>query len=320
MDNLATSSCSSSWQSRSWLLTVPADSVSRDELYSQLEGYSGVVGQLERGTSGTDYLHWQLYLENRTPIRFTTLKRKLPKAHLEIRRGSRLQAYEYVTKADTRVNDERFEIGEIDLDDESGYRSDLEEIRSAVLDDGLSFDQVLLNFPAAMRNPRGIQELVNARDRQRLESQVRELSVSWVYGDPGVGKTSGVIARYDYGEMFRVTDYANPFDSYRGQPVLVLDEFRGQFRLPLFLNLADRYPMELPARYSNKIAAFETLVIVSNWSPLELFNEFYAPSLESGAVSASREAFLRRIHSSEQVLSGGKFVDVPVRASRGELF
>ncbi|WP_445293067.1 hypothetical protein [Corynebacterium sp. KPL2825] len=49
-----------------------------------------------KGKSG--YLHWQIYLSHDQPIRFSTLKNKLPTAHLEPRRGTAREAVAYVTK------------------------------------------------------------------------------------------------------------------------------------------------------------------------------------------------------------------------------
>ena len=47
-------------------------------------------------------------------------------------------------------------------------------------------------------------------------------------------------------------DYFHPFDNYRGQDVIVFDEFRSGINFSLFLQLIDAYPVELPCRYNNK--------------------------------------------------------------------
>ena len=56
------------------------------------------------------------------------------------------------------------------------------------------------------------------------------------------------------------------------------------------LNLCDIYPLELPARYSNKYACYETVYIVSNWS----LEAQYQDAQEYDRPSWL--ALLRRIH------------------------
>ena len=56
------------------------------------------------------------------------------------------------------------------------------------------------------------------------------------------------------------------------------------------LNYCDIYPISLPARYSNKVACYETVYILSN-TPLE--NQYQDVQKEEPETWA---AFLRRIH------------------------
>ena len=56
------------------------------------------------------------------------------------------------------------------------------------------------------------------------------------------------------------------------------------------LQYCDIYPMELPARYSNKFACYETVYIISNWSLEEQYKEVQKENPKSW------NAFLRRIH------------------------
>ena len=56
--------------------------------------------------------------------------------------------------------------------------------------------------------------------------------------------------------MYRVTDYKHPFDSYCGEEVLVLEEFRSDFPIGSILNYLDIYPIQLPAGYNNKQACY----------------------------------------------------------------
>ena len=72
--------------------------------------------------------------------------------------------------------------------------------------------------------------------------------------------------QYGYSNVFRVTDYEHPFDGYKGQDVIVFEEFRSSLRIGDMLNYLDGYPVELRCRYSNKQACFTKVYIISNIS------------------------------------------------------
>ena len=56
------------------------------------------------------------------------------------------------------------------------------------------------------------------------------------------------------------------------------------------LNYCDIYPIQLPSRYSNKVACYETVYIVSNWDLEKQYPDCKKNDKES------YDAFLRRIH------------------------
>ena len=286
--------CSKSTQSRSWMATVSAEKMRREEIEEALEPYS-YIGQLEEG-SEDGYRHWQLLIDGSTsPIRFSTLKNKLPTAHLEPRRGPMRQAIEYVTKETTRVAEEpRLEHGTIRHSDERGRRKDVDIVREAVLEKGLSADEIFLQVPESARMTSFVERLVAARERAQ-NSAPREVEVMWLYGPPGTGKTSLAV---DIGgdDFYRVTDYSHPFDSYAGEKTLILDEFDGSMPLSLVLNILDVWPMMLPARYVDRVAAYSKVVLVSNEAPWSFY---------SWAAASQRQALARRINTIMYVDASG---------------
>lgn len=277
--------CSKTTQSRSWMATVSAEKMTRKEIEEALASYN-YLGQLEEG-SEDGYRHWQLLIDGgQSPIRFSTLKRRLPTAHIEPRRGLIQQAIEYVTKEETRVLEEpRLEHGTIKHSDEKGRRKDVEIVREAVLEKGLSADEVFLQVPESNRMTAMVEKLVAARDRSR-HTKPRQLEVIWLYGPPGTGKTS-LAVEMGGTSYYRVTDYQHPFDSYSGEETLILDEFDGEMRLSTLLNVLDVWPMMLPARYADRVAAYSQVVLVSNEAPWS----FYPWETQS-----RRQAFMRRVH------------------------
>ena len=118
----------------------------------------------------------------------------------------------------------------------------------------------------------------------------RALEVFYIWGKTGVGKTRFVMDKYGYTKVFRVTNYAHPFDGYKGQSVILFDEFRSSLPIADMLNYLDGYPLMLPCRYADKVACFSTIYFASN-IPLEKQYQD-VPVVEPETY----RAFLRRIH------------------------
>lgn len=129
---------------REWMLTVPADGqkgVKRQELEAILDKYSAYAGQLEKGESG--YLHWQIVIANENPIRFSTLKNKLPTAHIEVCKDVPA-SYRYCTKKDTRVPGEtpliKGDWDKLSKPKNAGERTDLSELRELITSTNIGLD------------------------------------------------------------------------------------------------------------------------------------------------------------------------------------
>ena len=116
------------------------------------------------------------------------------------------------------------------------------------------------------------------------------LKVIYISGITGTGKTRGVLDEHGDANVYRVSDYLHPFDQYTCQPVIAFEEFRSSLRISDMLNYCDIYPISLPARYSNKVACYETVYILSNTSLESQYQDVQKEEPETWA------AFLRRIH------------------------
>lgn len=86
---------------------------------------------------------------------------------------------------------------------------------------------------------------------------------------------------YGYSNVYRVTDYAHPFDSYDCEDVIIFEEFRSSLPLGCMLNYLDIYPIKLPARYANKQACFTKIFIISNWELERQYQELQVTDKES---------------------------------------
>ena len=94
-----------------------------------------------------------------------------------------------------------------------------------------------------------------------------------------------------------MTNYQPPFDGYKGEPVIVFNEFRSNLPLGDMLNYLDGYPLMLPSRYADKVACYTEVYLVSN-IPLEK----QYPNVQQEEPE-SWNAFKRRIHHCYELLS-----------------
>ncbi|MCL2861555.1 MAG: RNA helicase domain-containing protein [Firmicutes bacterium] len=278
-------------RSRSWLVTQSAEKISQADLITALSSYTW-IGQLEKGEK-SDYEHYQIYIENIEPIRFSTLKKKLPNAFIGERRGTRRQAYDYVTKTETRIG-EPIGNGEINLEEEQGKRNDLRNI-IMLLEEGASMAEIQNAYPSQfLLYSNRIKAYVSARDEQRQEifrKSFRQLTTTYIWGKTGVGKTRFVMEKYGYENVYVVTNYdRSMWDTYKGQKVVLFDEFRSHLKISDILKQLDGYPLDLPARYNNKTACYDTVYIASN---IPLLSQY--PLIQQEEPETF-EAFKRRIH------------------------
>ena len=125
--------------------------------------------------------------------------------------------------------------------------------------------------------------------QEQFKNTFRQLEVYYCYGKAGCGKTRSIMEKYGYENVSRITDYKHPFDNYKGQDVIIFEEFRSSLKIQDMLNYLDGYPLDLPCRYNNKIACFTKVYIISN-IPL---NEQYTDIQRN--YEETWKAFLRRI-------------------------
>ncbi len=286
-------------ESRRWVLTLPEKEYSEADVRHRLGKYKAVVGQLEAAPT-TGYLHWQLYLESKSAIRFSTLRKLFPKGHYEVARKTRIQAVKYATREDKRAESGVvINLGQLDLTVKQGKRTDLDSYSEQIMLEGKSADEVIHDDPRAVIYVNHLRQLELIRDRETWGKKFREIEVHYIHGSTRTGKTSALFETYGYEAIYRVPNWKNPFDGYRGQDILLLDEYNTSVPMVDLLKILEGYPLEVSARYADKIAKFTKVFIVSN---LELDEQHQ--TLQQEHVK-QWEAFKARLTSvSELVIEG----------------
>lgn len=293
-------------QAKRWMLTIPAAEYSKEQVEAALASYT-YVGQLEEGEE-TGYVHWQVYVDNPTGIRFSTLKNKLPTAHLEQAQAEAKACVEYVTKESTSKG-VRIRRGTIETKDRSQNAAEkLAEMRLLIASGEKSFSDLIIEEQLAARHVNYLREFEFQIRKKKAQRTNRDIQVHYVYGAPGVGKTRLVYERFfkNPEDLYSATDYLHPFDAYDNEKALLLDEFVGQIDFTYLLKLLDRYPMQLSARYANKFAGFTEVWLLSNLPLSDLYRDVQVNS------HAQWNALMRRITTYQRMEDDGSLVDVPL--------
>ena len=237
------------------------------------------------------------FAANISAIRFSTVKSLFPTAHIDTAKGSSEENRDYVQKSGKWANDPKADTANPDTFEEwgelpierQGERTDL-AILYGYIKDGLSNFEIMEQNPDYMLNLEKIERARQAIREQQYRDTFRQLEVIYIWGKTGTGKTRGVMEKYSYSGVYRVTDYSHPFDSYAGEDVLLWDEYSSNFKIRDLLNYLDGYPLSLPCRYTNRIACYTRVYIISN---LCLSRQYPDIQFDSPATFA---ALLRRIH------------------------
>lgn len=292
-------------RSRKWLITInnPVDhgfphDVIKDTL-QLIEGLDYWCMCDEIGGETACYHTHLFIMRKNSGIRFDHVKKLFPPAHIDPGYGLAQENYAYVRKEGkwagtekelTNLPDTFEEFGKCPQE-VPGKRNDLNQLYG-MIKDGLSNYEILEQNPYYLEKLDRIDGVREMLYEEKFKNTLRDVIVEYWQGDPGTGKTSGVYAMYpNYSDVYRIFDYKNPWDTYRGQDVVVFDDFHSSmFLLPIMLNWITGYPTSLRSRYRQKTACFTKVYILSN-VPLE---QQYPSCQRDDPVSW--QAFLRRIH------------------------
>lgn len=232
----------------------------------------------EVGMNGTP--HFQGFAQLHKLTRFNTIKKMIPKAHIESMRGTAEQAAEYCKK-----EGKFHEYGELRR---MGERSDIARCADMVLSMKRIREVAITEPTTYIKYHKGIEKLQKILIEPRNEKP--EVKVFW--GPTGVGKTKKAMDWLPDAYVW-LPQNGQWFDGYEGQEEVILDEFRGQLPFGMILSLLDRYSCKV--QFKGGMCEFRGLkiAITSPKPPLKWYD------LEDDHDKS--EQLLRRIDTSEQM-------------------
>lgn len=261
-------------RSRTWCITDHDTSEERkrwlNENVEEIQSLEYFVWGLETCPK-TKKEHGQGYVRFAHAVTLSACKKRLGSntVHLEVKRGTEYEAASYCWKE----CDDPIEFGTRPEEDGSHRDASVWDVILRMLGDGASNAEIMRAYPAAYaRYSTGIEKMRMDILSERL-NHWRDVRVTYVWGKTGVGKTRTILEGVeDPSDVFRVTDYRHPFDSYRGQKILMFEEFRSSLPIEQMLILLDGYTCELPCRYANKVSGWDEVFIVTNVEPHEQYS------------------------------------------------
>lgn len=229
-----------------------------------------LIAAREVGASGTPHL--QGYLELETQMRFNALKDKIPRAHLEARKGTAKQADDYCRKGEQSHEEWAAEgtagpnygvnvdiavvLGALGTQ-KPGRRTDLLEVVESVLE-GANLRQLAENHPEQyIKFNKGIQDYRAKMTAPRSADTPKEIIVH--YGPTGTNKTRTAVEAHPEAYLIG-PEQGKWHDGYDQHTEVILEEFRAQFTFGYLLRYLDRYPMQV--EYKGGLTPFKADTII----------------------------------------------------------
>ena len=260
---------------RSWVGTINNLQFSDAEYLDKFKSIPGVkyfCGQREKApTTGKE--HIQFFIDFADKIYFTELqalfKDKIHSGiHFERRKAkTKQEAHDYALKEGKWENDisragEKMRFGELV---EERERTDMAAIIERIKQ-GATNIELLDEFPTQFfRYKKHIEAVRRTFQEHEHGNKYRELRVFYISGVPRTGKTTFITKKYGKPNVCRVVyEKGWYFENYRGQDVLLFDEFNGQIAITLMNEYLDVWLDSLRCRNEDKIPLYTKAYVISN--------------------------------------------------------
>lgn len=240
--------------------------------------------------------HCHAVLEDSKAMRFSAVKKIFSAMHIEPTKGNKEQAENYIQKkgAFAEKGEKVLHIARRgDIKGAQGQRRDLEVIED-LIQQGFTPEQIFEMSFSFRRYEKMIRDAYFSF-RNKNTPVLRDVLVKWHIGESGSGKTFTVcklVEKYGQGAVYILGDYDNGgLDKYCGEPILFMDEFRGQIRYSALLMMLQGYKIPLHARYTNIIPLWNQVHITSVLPPEKLYSDMVRENKDLDSI----QQLLRRI-------------------------
>lgn len=264
----------------------------------------------------TSYAHYQCYIQLNEQIRRQGFWKMVGfKCHMENQRGTNEEARNYCWKGQFEEKGTEFpqpsaitqEYGRFCKG--QGERSEMLDIKE-FLDEGLTHYAIVNKdvkyFSSYGRYHSFYEKFKNWADDERLNVTRQPLDVRCIHGaNWGTGKTTAIYTKWGEKNVYRLKDPNGDnknWNGYRGQKVLLIDDFYSWIKLTDMLNILDNKPYRVRQLNGYRWAEWTHVYITSNQSPRQWY-----PKIRNSYDDDKRdvlEAFYSRIKKCLKVTKG----------------
>jgi len=209
----------------------------------------------EVGESGTPHL--QGMINFKSPISFNSIKKKIPRAHIE-KTIDQHGSMEYCKK-----DNDYYEAGEPPA---QGKRSDIEEVRHILTSGG--------NIRDVVSVAKSIQSVRMAEIHLKYFEKKRNWkpTVRWYYGATGTGKSKTAYEECDAHDPYVAMSTGKWFEGYDAHTHVIIDDMRKDFmKFHELLRMLDRYAFTVECKGGSRQFLATDIYITSCYAPDEMF-------------------------------------------------
>lgn len=240
-------------RSRKWLITInnPAEhGFDHARIRAAVLDLPGILYWCLCDEQGDECetLHTHVFFVCQNQLTHTQVDARFPSFHRDIAYGKCKENRAYVLKDGEKFNkqedgsysykdtgghlheginfsDTFEEGGEMPIE-QQGKSRDADKIVELVKS-GATNEEIVNAVASAYRDLEKVERVRSMYRDAQFKDSWRELEITYIFGKTGSGKTRSVMDKYGYANVYRVTDYKHPFDTYDGQDVIIFEEFRG---------------------------------------------------------------------------------------------
>ena len=242
-------------RARNWCFTLNNWTETEYEAIKEINSTYIIIGK-EVGDEGTPHLQGYIELDN--AMTMSALKKKMPRAHLEISKGNAEHNTKYCSKGKdfyTNGNPKK-----------QGKRSDIDDVR-ATLKSGANM-RTVVETAASHQSIRMAEIYLTYHEEKRDWLPI----VKWYWGATGTGKTRQAYA--DSIDPFTCGTTIKWWQGYDKHQHIIIDDFRTGFcTLRELLRLLDRYPFLVECKGSSRQLLAKQIIITAPHKPDHYYGE-----------------------------------------------
>lgn len=215
-----------------------------------------VVGR-EVGDEGTP--HFQGYVYFKEAKSFSSVKKKIPRAHIEVSKGSPTDNEVYCSKQGNVF----LRRGELP---KQGARTDIEKVVEK-LKEGC-------NMRAVVETARSYQSIKMAEIYLKFHEEKRDWKpeVRWYYGSTGSGKTK-TAREWLEDDIYTCLDNVKFWEGYDAHHNVLIDDMRKDFcKFHQLLKLLDRYEYKVETKGGSRQLLARKIAITCPYHPKKLYD------------------------------------------------